>query len=801
MRSIFFRFGLLALLIIAAPELAAAQSAPPAAAAPAAAPPTAATAHHTSPPAAPAAQAAPAAAAAPTSPAKGLAGAIIPGSPLAALTGAATPTDPDETAQPPFGTNTMGLSIIGHIADDATSSIAEFANAVRQSTRLTPVTAWLRTFTSIASRADHARAALRGLLETIVPAIILEVLLRALLRRPRAAIIRHALARRLLDLPHHTDAEGLADAEAGETEKSPERWLTLRGWTARLGLAFGYILLALLPIAGFAIASGLLIGAGLISIPAARLIVVGTGNAYLFCRLSNEALLFVMAPNTTDLRLIHTTDERARWLVRWLMVIIITIALGYVAITSGEILGLPRDGAEVLGRLFALVGHLELAILIWQSRAIVAGWIRGNPDATAKNFGLRPRLAAIWHIIALFYVLALWIAYAGGVQNAFVVLLRIVGVFLGTLIAARLLWLGSVHGLDLLLNKPDSEATRLPVLRARAKSYSPLLKLLVRLFIGVMVVVLILEGWGVSVLPWLLANPLSVILISAAISIIITIAIALLLWEAANAYLTARIDRLSASGRIRQASRLHTLLPMLKATIGVTIGLVAGLISLSKIGVNAAPLLAGAGVLGIAIGFGSQKLVQDIITGLFLLLEDAMQVGDTISLAGMTGTVERLSIRTIRLRGGDGSLNIIPFSAVTTVTNMTRDFGYAQISIQVAYDEDLPRVYAVMTDIAKTMRAEPRWGAMMRDDLQLFGLDAFGASALVITGQIRTGPGQHWAVRREYYARLKQRFEDEHIEMPYYTYMRSDALASLPPKPQKQIEAGPSNDPAPKATP
>jgi small conductance mechanosensitive channel len=149
----------------------------------------------------------------------------------------------------------------------------------------------------------------------------------------------------------------------------------------------------------------------------------------------------------------------------------------------------------------------------------------------------------------------------------------------------------------------------------------------------------------------------------------------------------------------------------------------------------------------------------------------------------MTGTVERLSIRTIRLRGGDGSINIIPFSAVTTVTNMTRDFGYAQISIEVAYEEDLPRVYAVMTDVARTMRAEPAWGAMMRDDLQIFGLDQFGASALVITGQIRTGPGQHWAVRREYYGRIKRRFEEEHIEMPY-TY--------LPPAPPRPADPPPA---------
>ena len=192
--------------------------------------------------------------------------------------------------------------------------------------------------------------------------------------------------------------------------------------------------------------------------------------------------------------------------------------------------------------------------------------------------------------------------------------------------------------------------------------------------------------------------------------------------------------------------------------------------SLNRIGVNAAPLLAGAGVLGIAIGFGSQKLVQDIITGLFLLLEDTMQVGDVVTLAGMSGTVERLSIRTIRLRGGDGSVNIIPFSAVTTVTNQTRDFGTAQISVGIAYEENVDHACAVLTDIARNMRAEPTWGSMMRDDLQINGLDQLGASALMITGQIRTGPGQHWAVRREFNRRMVARFAEEHIEIPVHLF-------------------------------
>jgi small conductance mechanosensitive channel len=300
-----------------------------------------------------------------------------------------------------------------------------------------------------------------------------------------------------------------------------------------------------------------------------------------------------------------------------------------------------------------------------------------------------------------------------------------------------------------------------------------------------------LLGWGVNLLPWLLKNRISHGLIIAFAWIIVIVAIALVIWEIANGWLDGRTEKLAKAGKTRQARRLRTLAPILKATFGTMIGLVAGLLCLSRIGVNAAPLLAGAGVLGIAIGFGSQKLVQDIITGLFLLLEDTMQVGDVVTLAGMSGTVERLTIRTISLRGADGSVNIIPFSAVTTVTNQTRDFGIAQITVGVAYEENVDHVCAVLTDIARTMRAEPAWGSMMRDDLQINGLDQLGASALTITGQIRTGPGQHWAVRREFNRRMVARFAAEHIEIPY-TY--------LPPAPPFTEPAKPPAE-APQAAP
>jgi moderate conductance mechanosensitive channel len=718
--------------------------------------------------------------------------AIIPGSPLAALTGAATaPSLSDANTPAPFGTSAIALSVSTAISKQTARLFDGFVTAIHQSTRFAPVLDWIRSVARAPNRRADLLHIFQALLLTILPGLAVDRLLHFALVHPRAALARRAETR--LPAPSGTakpangeengdeyeEAEqGLADAEAGETEKRPGRKRTFLHWGRRFALGLLHFGLRLVPLIGFAIVVQVLISTSLITTRTGAFAVIGVANAYLLCRVALELLRFVLAPQTPSLRLVRFSSAHADQILRWARQPLLIGFSGYAVVSLAVLLGLGSLGATVLLRLIALAVHVEIALGIWKSRRIVGRWISGPPHAKTKSFtaGIRQRLGRIWHYPALFYVLTLWIAWAAGVHNAFGVLLRVVLVVIAALIIGRLVWYSCAYVLERTLPSADTVAAQ-HALFARVHAYRPLLHGFVRVIVGILVFLLILQGWGVDAFGWFLNNPISRALIGAFVAVVITIAVALALWECTNVFLNDRVERLSATGRTRQAARLRTLLPMIRATFGIAIGLVAGLICLSKIGVNAAPLLAGAGVLGIAIGFGSQKLVQDVITGLFLLLEDAMQVGDYISLAGMSGTVERLSIRTIRLRGGDGSINIIPFSAVTTVTNMTRDFGYAQISIGIGYEEDLAHVSAVLTDIGRAMRADPTWGAMMRDDLQIFGLDQFGASALTITGQIRTGPGQHWSVRREFYARVKQRFEAEGIEMPYLY------LAPAPDKP------------------
>jgi small-conductance mechanosensitive channel len=228
-----------------------------------------------------------------------------------------------------------------------------------------------------------------------------------------------------------------------------------------------------------------------------------------------------------------------------------------------------------------------------------------------------------------------------------------------------------------------------------------------------------------------------------------------------------QLTTLTRDGHYARAARLRTFQPMLRTALLCVIVTVVALTALSEIGVNVAPLLAGAGIVGIAIGFGSQKLVQDVITGLFLLLENVVQVGDTVTVSGLTGTVENLSIRTIRLRAGDGAVHIVPFSAVASVTNASRGVGNAAVSVNVSYKEDTDHVGQILKDIVAELRTEPEYRPLIRGDLELWGIDKVDGSMAQVVGQIRCTADGRWPVQREFNRRMKRRFQECGIEIAH----------------------------------
>jgi len=243
------------------------------------------------------------------------------------------------------------------------------------------------------------------------------------------------------------------------------------------------------------------------------------------------------------------------------------------------------------------------------------------------------------------------------------------------------------------------------------------------------------------------------------------------------AWLVLRVSH-KAIGRLRrhmeqeaddaeQIKRLNTLARVARYVIVVVVTLVAAMLVLSEIGISIAPILATAGVLGIAIGFGAQSLVKDYFTGLFLLLENQVRQGDVIEVAGKGGLVEEMTLRYIRLRDYEGSVHYVPNGSIDTVTNRSRGFAYAVINVRVAYREAIDEVYALMHAVAAALRTDPDWADRIVGDLEMAGVDQLGESALVILCRFKVRALEQWGVRREFLYRLKKAFDAAGIEIPF----------------------------------
>jgi moderate conductance mechanosensitive channel len=378
---------------------------------------------------------------------------------------------------------------------------------------------------------------------------------------------------------------------------------------------------------------------------------------------------------------------------------------------------------------------------------------------------LRNRLARVWHWLALALLAALWLASAIEVQHGYASLLRNFGSVIVVLIVARLVQIVILGALDRAMSLPPDAASRFPGIQARLALYHPVLISIARALVFLVAAIALLQLWGLGAFDWLVVSTPGRRLLSSLLNLAITVLLAVAVWEAVNAAIERHLAMLTREAQAARSARLRTLLPLVRTTLSITIVAVAGMMVLSEIGVNIGPLLAGAGIIGVAIGFGSQTLVRDLITGIFLLLENAMQVGDTVIVSGLTGTVETLSVRSIRLRASDGSVHLIPFSSVTTVTNLNRGLGNASVTVSVAADEDTDRVCDVLKEIVTGMREDADFAARMLSDLQLWGVDKLDGASATIAGQVVCTDSGRWNVQRELNRRMKMRFEELGIQL------------------------------------
>jgi small conductance mechanosensitive channel len=216
-----------------------------------------------------------------------------------------------------------------------------------------------------------------------------------------------------------------------------------------------------------------------------------------------------------------------------------------------------------------------------------------------------------------------------------------------------------------------------------------------------------------------------------------------------------------------QAKRARTLTSVVHHVAVVAVSCVAVMMGVAEIGVDLKPVLAAAGVGGLAIGFGAQSVVKDVISGFFLLLENQVRVGDVVSIGGTGGFVEAISLRTMVLRDLAGNVHVIPHGSVDRVTNMTKDYSRYVFDVGVAYREDPDEVMKVLREVGEELRGDPEYAADILEPLEILGVDSLADSAVVIKCRIMTRPIQQWRVGREMNRRIKKAFDKHGIEIPF----------------------------------
>jgi small-conductance mechanosensitive channel len=231
-----------------------------------------------------------------------------------------------------------------------------------------------------------------------------------------------------------------------------------------------------------------------------------------------------------------------------------------------------------------------------------------------------------------------------------------------------------------------------------------------------------------------------------------------------------RSIRLYMRGRVdstEHAKRVDTIARVFRYISTIVISLVAGMLILSELGVSIAPILGAAGVVGIAVGFGAQSLVKDFFSGLFILIENQVRLGDVVEVGGKSGLVEEVTLRYVRLRDYDGNVHFVPNGVIDVVSNLTLDFAYSVVDVGVAYRENVDEALGVMRSVADEIRQDEVFGLKIKEAVEVVGVERWDDSAVVLRVRFKVMPIEQWNVRREYLKRLKRAFDEAGIEIPY----------------------------------
>jgi small-conductance mechanosensitive channel len=479
--------------------------------------------------------------------------------------------------------------------------------------------------------------------------------------------------------------------------------------------------------------------------PSLREIVLGYLLAILILRTALACSHLVLAPDAERFRLAPLDTAAARHWHRYFGAAVGWLAIGWMTVAALRRLQLPQPDRNLVAYILGLVLLAIGIAAVWRR----PGHARGTADAARP-----PGRATSWLWTGLFVVL--WLLWIAAMMPGFWFLVAVTGIPL------------AIHGMRRSIRYVLRPAGS-PSADERRGVIEVCLDRGLRALLIIGGALLLAKAWHVDLVAMTMQDTLGTRLVRGLLKAVVIALAAEFLWHLLRAAIDMRLARAdltstASEDQSRRLSRLRTLLPILRNILLIAISVIAGLMILSSMGIEIGPLIAGAGVVGVAIGFGAQTLVKDVISGMFYLLDDAFRVGEYIQSGAYKGTVESFSLRSVKLRHQRGPIFTVPFGELGAVQNMSRDWVIDKLMIGVSYNANLDKARKLIKEIGKELAADPEFAPYILEPLKMQGVEQFGDYAIQIRMKMMTKPGHQFTIRRRALAAINKAFKENGIE-------------------------------------
>jgi small-conductance mechanosensitive channel len=490
-------------------------------------------------------------------------------------------------------------------------------------------------------------------------------------------------------------------------------------------------------------------------------IVLGYLLAFLAIRLASAVGHFLLAPgsrrsvNVSRLRIVPMATKAAQFWYWRLLLAVGWVAFARVTVDEFALFGIADETREIIAYALGLVLLAIVIDAVWRAPPSIS-------RDTAETADQRHRRHARATLLSLYFGV-LWLLWVSGAMTLFWVVALAVGLPATIRITQR--------SVNHILRPPGHEEAK----AGPASVAAVCLERGLRSLIIIGAIAWLAYVWQIDVGNLAAENTLFMRILRGTLTATIVILVADFVWNIVKAVIDTRVEEATNPGHVpieedRRRARLRTLLPILRNMMFVVIVVIAAMMGLSSLGVEIGPLIASAGVVGVAIGFGAQTLVRDVISGIFYLLDDAFRVGEYIQSGTYRGVVESFSLRSVKLRHHNGPLYTVPFGVLGAIQNMSRDWVIEKLSVGVTYDTDLEKARKIVKKVGQELAQDPELAPGMLQPLKLQGVQAFGDYAIQLRMKMMTKPGDiQFMARRRAFALIKKAFDENGIRFAYPT--------------------------------